>query len=257
MMYPVWHGFKWIDIGIAQIPTYSLLLVIALLYGSFTITYFAHRENAPTDKLSNLLAFSIVFALLFARLGHVFFYDLAYFKTHLWEIPQVWKGGLASHGAAIGFILAVVIYTRIWGNLWYWWVFDRMSIAIPFGAAIIRLGNFANSELYGKVSSCSFCIVFENAGALPRYPVQLMESAAYILLGSIFYTLYFKSWRIKNMGMYTGLMLVSINILRISLEFFKASDIIYFGLNTSQLLSIPFLVLGLVILIASKKGYLN
>ncbi|MEX0811117.1 MAG: prolipoprotein diacylglyceryl transferase [Chitinophagales bacterium] len=246
-----------IDLGFFQIPVYSLLLAIALLYGSFALYFFAYRENAPTDKMSGLLICSIVSSLVFARFAHVFLYDWNYFKTNLWEIPMVWEGGLASHGAAIGFIFGVVFHTRFWGNIWYWWIFDRMAIAIPFGAAIIRLGNFANSELYGKISNCAFCIVFENAGSLPRYPVQLMEAAAYLLLGLILYTLYFKKWKITHLGIYTGLMLTSINILRIALEFFKASDSVFWGLNTSQLLSIPFLFLGLLLMFAGYGKRLN
>ena len=257
MQYPVWHGLKWIEIAGFQIPTYSLLFTTAVLFGSFSIYFFAKKEGAPTNKIASLLTFTVLSGLIFSRLVHVFFYDWSYFQNHLIEIPQIWKGGLASHGGTIGFIVGVVLYTRFWGNLWYWWVFDRMAIGIPIGGAIIRLGNFANSELYGKLSDCSYCIIFANAGVLPRYPIQLMEAGAYFTLGLIFFILYFSNWKTKQFGFYTGALLIGMSSLRIILENFKASEIVYFGMNTGQLLSIPFLVLGLIVIFAAHKKYLN
>lgn len=257
MQYPVWHGLKWIEIVNFQIPTYSLLFLVAVLFGSFSFYFFVKKENAPSDQIANLAAFTILCGLVFSRLAHVFLYDWEYFQHHLIEIPQIWKGGLSSHGGGFGLIFGVVVYTRFWGELWYWWIFDRMAIFIPIVGGFIRLGNFANSELYGKISECSYCIIYANGGALPRYPVQLMEAIAYFALGFILFVLYFNNWKIKQFGFYSGAMLIGLNISRITLEEFKASEIIYFSLNKGQLFSIPFLILGCLLVIAAHKKYLN
>lgn len=257
MEYPIWHGLKWFTCAGIEIPTYSLLFALSIIFGSCSIYFYAQREHAPRDKIASLLSFTVFSGLLFSRLAHVFFYDWAYFQNHLLEIAQIWKGGLSSHGGIFGFIIGVLFYSKYWGNIWYWWVFDRMALGIPIASAIIRLGNFANSELYGKVSSCSYCVIFENVGVLPRYPVQLMEALAYFSLGLILQILYFSKWKIQNFGMYSGIMLSGMSILRIILENYKESETIYAGWNTAQLISVPFLILGCILLFASHKKYLN
>lgn len=255
--FPTWQGMQFFEIGELTIPTYSFLIGLAVIYASVSLYFIAAKEKAPRNRLPGLIGFTIFSGLLFARLFHVIFYDWDYYQSNLWEIPQIWKGGLASHGGALGFVLGIVIHTRFWGNIWYWWLFDRIAIIIPFAAALIRLGNFANSEIYGKISNCSFCLVFQQVDPFPRYPVQLMEAGAYFLTGIILWRLYLKKWKWTNFGYYTALMLIGINLPRFFIEFLKASPEIVLGLNTGQLFSFSFVLIGFFILLAAWRKWLN
>jgi len=150
-----------LEIGSFQLRYYSLMFVIAFSLGWYLTKKIFNRENQPIEKLDSLFIYMIVSILIGARLGHVFFYDWDYFSQHPAEIllPVRFSpkfeftgfSGLASHGAAIGVILAMYLYRRKYPDLKLSWILDRIVIAVASGAIFVRLGNFMNSEINGKI----------------------------------------------------------------------------------------------------------
>jgi prolipoprotein diacylglyceryl transferase len=184
-----------------------------------------------------------------ARLGHCLFYEPEYYLSHPLEILFIWKGGLASHGGSIGVLIAVWLYKRKHPDQGYIWLADRLSIAVAFTAACIRIGNFFNSEILGKPSDLPWAIVFKYAGeTVPRHPAMLYEALSYLILTGLLLILY-KVKEGKKRGQMIGLMLFWIFTSRFFIEFYKENQVAFeneLPLNMGQILSIPFIILGLL-----------
>jgi prolipoprotein diacylglyceryl transferase len=189
-------------------------------------------------------------------LGHCLFYDPVYYLNHPIEILKIWEGGLASHGAAIGILVSLFIYTRREYPPSYIQLLDRMVLPVSLAGFFIRLGNFFNSEIVGTPSSRSWAVVFENVDAIPRHPIQLYEAFAYGFIFILLMLIYRLGNGGKFPGMLLGLFLVSVFSSRFLLEFLKTRQAAYEGtmtLSVGQWLSIPFVVLGLILLARSFK----
>jgi len=173
---------------------------------------------------------------------------------------MVWKGGLASHGAAIAIIIALIIYVKKYKvNLW--WLFDRMAIVIPVSAAFVRLGNLMNSEIYGITTSVPWGFVFaadRGAGKLPRLPTQLYEAFSYLLIALVLIILYRKNIGINRPGLFVGVFLVALFTARFLIEFLKEVQVNFennMSLDMGQWLSVPFILLGIgFIVFALRKN---
>ena len=126
---------------------YGLLFVSGLIIGYFVIKKIFSKENIPNESLDKLVLYTVLATVIGARLGHVFFYEWSYYKDHLGEIIMVWKGGLASHGAALAILISLYLYSKLVVKKPLLWILDRMAAPIAIGATFIRLGNLMNHEI--------------------------------------------------------------------------------------------------------------
>ncbi len=238
------------DTGIFQIHWYGLFFAAAFITGYALTRFIFKRENVSLHFLDPILIYMMVGAVAGARLVHVLFYDPVYYFSHPSQIPAVWNGGLASHGGAIGITLALYIFCRKNPSIKYLWLLDRISVPAVLGGFFIRVGNFFNSEIAGLPSDNPWAIVFSKVDSLPRHPTQLYEALAYLLIFMIIFTTYLRVRTCRN-GLFLGLFLSLTFLARFLLEFTKVrqenfND--FMPLNMGQLLSIPTIIAGLVIL---------
>lgn len=157
-----WDASRGLDLGFFTIRYYSLLFASGFVMGYFIMKRIFQKEGVPQEKLDTLLTYTVVATIIGARLGHVFFYQWDYYSKHPMDILKVWEGGLASHGAVISIIIAIIIYSRKVLKKPVLWMLDRLVITIALAGCMIRLGNFANSEIYGDVGNSSIEMVFTN-----------------------------------------------------------------------------------------------
>jgi prolipoprotein diacylglyceryl transferase len=239
-----------IPIGSFELRWYGLLFALGFFF-AYSVLYMVFKKEKVSFKLLDMLTVYFFVAVLFgARLGHVFFYEWGYYKHHLSEIPKVWEGGLASHGAAIGILLALILYVwRYKVNLW--WLFDRVAIVIPISAAFVRFGNLMNSEIYGHVTTLPWGFVFMRdhaAGLLPRHPTQLYEAFTYLFISALLLILYYRKKGIIRPGLFVGIFLVIMFTARFLIEFLKEVQVEFeksMSIDMGQWLSIPFILLGI------------
>jgi len=251
------------------------MFILAFLVGYNLVKSFFIKENVDQKYLDPMLIYMVVSVFLGARLGEVFFYQWGYYQNHLIEIllpiQESTNGsilglidgykftgfrGLASHGAAIGIYIGLLLFKRKYNFKSLLWIFDRLTIPIAIGGAFVRVGNFFNSEILGKYTNSNWGVIFENRGeSLPRHPAQLYESFGYIVLFIILYKLYNSNIREKE-GILFGYFLIGLFTIRFLIEFVKESqggiETFLPGLSTGQWLSIPFILIGIVFLILRR-----
>ena len=190
------HPFHWdvnpilVQVGALTVRWYGVFFAAAFLVGYRIMQGIYRREGADPAFLDRLLLYMSFEAVLGARVGHVLFYDPHYYATHPLEIVKIWEGGLASHGGAVGILVALYLLTRREGGPPYPWLLDRVAIPIALGGAFIRLGNLFNSEIVGTPTSGWWGVVFDRVDSLPRHPVQLYEAIAYGLIYLLLLSVY-------------------------------------------------------------------
>lgn len=253
-----WNPSEGIDLGFFVIHYYSLMFVIAFTLGWYLMKSIYKREGISLDKLDSLFIYTVLATLIGARLGHVIFYDWDYFQHNLLEIflpvrfePEFeFTGfrGLASHGAAIGIIIAMYLYSKKELQKPVLWILDRIVIPVAFGGIFIRIGNFMNSEIIGKPTNSDFGVVFTKLGEdFARHPAQLYESACYVVVFLILWYTYWKTLKREKLGYIFGLFLVLLWTVRFFVEFVKEPQVgerVNWVLNTGQWLSVPFIIAG-------------
>ena len=248
--------------GFFTIHYYSLMWMFAFILGWFIMKKIYKNENQSNEKLDSLFIYSVVGIMIGARLGHVIFYQPELFKDDFFSIflPFKFKGGfaftgfrgLASHGAAIGMIISMYLYNKKVLQKSVLWILDRVVIPVALGAVFIRLGNFFNSEMVGKPveDSLPWAVVFKDFDNVARHPGQLYEAFGYIFVLLILWFLYWKTKKSEQTGFLFGLFLVLLMTVRLFVENFKIEQVTgredwIFSLNTGQVLSIPFILIGL------------
>lgn len=240
-----------VSIGPITLRWYGLLFASGFLVGLFIVKKMFEEDNAPEEWLDKAFIYIVLGAVIGARLGHVFFYDWAYYSQHPGDIIKIWEGGLASHGGAIGIILALWLYSRLVTGKSILWILDKVVVPTALAGAFIRLGNLMNSEILGKPADVAWAFIFERVDpGTPRHPVQIYEALSYVIIFIILYRIYWKTDRRQKPGYIFGMFLALLFAARFFLEFFKASQGGFetaFGnaLSTGQLLSIPFVLAGL------------
>ncbi len=242
--------------GPFAIRWYGVLFAAAFLVGYAIMVRIYRAEGRPVESLDRLFAFMLVGAILGARLGHVLFYDPDYYVRHPLDILKVWEGGLASHGGAAGIFLALFLATRAAGPP-YLWLLDRVAIPTALGGAFIRLGNFFNSEILGTPTSGGWGVVFERVDAVPRHPVQLYEALAYLLVFALLLAVYRLHLKAGRDGLLLGLFLAAVFAARFLLEFVKTPQASYeadFALSVGQLLSLPFVLAGILLVARALRA---
>lgn len=215
--------------------------------------------------MEKLFIYVIVGILLGARLGLCLFYDPSYYFSNPLEILLPIKKigdsfqfigfqGLASHGGTIGVLIAIGIYCKK-NKINFLWILDKIAIAAPIVAAFIRLGNFMNSEIYGKPTNGNWGVIFQRDDLVPRHPTQLYESFSYLIIFVILLLIY-KKGKQKTNGLILGVALVLIFLARFIIEFFKENQVGFESemlINMGQILSIPFMIIGLILIFVKKK----
>lgn len=263
-----WDPIKYIDLGFFKLHFYSLMWIVAFIIGTIVIKPIYKRENQSREALDSLFIYSVLGLMIGARLGHVIFYQSELFKEDFFSIflPFKFKGGfqftgfqgLASHGAAIGMIISMYVYNKKVIKKTVLWILDRVVIPVAIGGIFVRLGNFINSEIVGKFTNSDYGVIFvQNRENLPRHPAQLYEAFGYIFVFLILLFIYWKTEKRKQEGYIFGLFLVLLWSVRFVVEYVKKSQggiEEYFGnaLSTGQLLSIPFILVGLYFMFIYK-----
>jgi len=245
---------------------YGLLFAIGVLLGYSIVKRIFIKESVPVETLDTLFVYVIVGTILGARLGHCLFYEPSYFFQHPMEIllpikkiGGVYKfigfQGLASHGGTIGVLIAILLFYRK-NKINLLWLLDRIAIAVPVTATFIRLGNFMNSEIYGKPTNGNWGVVFQKDDLIPRHPTQLYEAFAYFLIFIILQFLYKSNLTKRGDGLLFGIFLVLLFSARLIIEFFKENQEAFenqMPLNMGQILSIPFIIFGVLIILWRLK----
>ncbi|MDT4331609.1 prolipoprotein diacylglyceryl transferase [Methylomonas sp. MED-D] len=242
------------DIGFVKIRWYGLMFAMGFVGSFLTMQWMYQREGKNVEELDTLLWYMVIATILGARLGHTLLYDPAYYLSHPLKILAIWEGGLASHGATLGIILALYLYRRRYGD-GFFWLLDRVSIPTALAGALIRIGNFFNSEILGTPSEQPWAVVFSRIDPLPRHPVQLYEAACYLAIYAICLTIYRK--HADKPGFSFGCFLTLLFSVRFGLEYFKTEQAMYetaWAITTGQLLSIPFVLAGVACIVWSLKN---
>jgi prolipoprotein diacylglyceryl transferase len=258
-------------IGSVSIRWYGILFAMAFVVSYLLMKKIFQKAGVGAYFLDKLTLYMFLGVLIGARLGHCIFYEPAYYFSHPIEmfLPINSDGqfigyqGLASHGAAIGILIASWLYCRK-TRIPFLWVIDRLVLAVCFAGASIRLGNLMNSEIYGTPTSLPWGFVFVRDGqSLPCHPTQLYEALAYIALGLALYFYSIRKIR-KNtppaQGEVFGIFLIGLFLARFLIEFLKNPQEIWeqtLPLDMGQWLSLPFIAIGVVILILSHKHQLG
>lgn len=257
LLYVHWHVNPDIfHIGGITVRWYGVLFVSGFILGYYIFRKFFKREGIPADKVIDPLLYTLLIATLVgARLGHCIFYQPEYYFGSLegfLEIFQPWKGGLASHGGAVALVLAMIWFARKYGRKYDFdavWLLDHLAIATAFAGAFIRFGNLFNSEIYGDVTTLPWGFIFELRGETePKHPTQLYEALSYLILGIILVLLYNKRLEKTYRGTFIGLFLVGCFGMRFLIEFIKEPQVefeVNMALDMGQILSIPFILLGI------------
>lgn len=254
------------SIGQLSIRWYGLMFALAFLSGYLVFTRFLATERLSSEMLDQLLIYIAVGTVVGARLGHCFFYEPDYFLANPLEILKIWKGGLASHGAAIGIPLSLWLYIRK-HKLSFLWLIDRIVIVVALGGAFIRLGNLFNSEIYGLPTDLPWGFEFvrdrlydSNTGDLlptvARHPTQLYESLSYILIFVALFIFYRKRYKKVRDGFIFGVFMILLFSARFFIEFVKNDQVAFeagMQFNMGQLLSLPFILAGVAMILWTAK----
>lgn len=256
--YIVWNvNPQIVRLGPLSLRWYGVLFALGFFIGYLIFQRFFKKENLPLELLDKLTLYMVIGTVIGARLGHVFFYDAKYYLSHPIEILEVWQGGLASHGAAIGILLALWLFVRKY-KISYAWLLDRIVITVALAGCFIRLGNLMNSEIYGIQTSLPWGFIFERNGEqLPKHPTQIYEALGYLFIFIILMRLNNKKPGWLHDGHIFGLFLILIFAFRFLVEFIKQDQSAFeahMALNMGQILSIPFVLGGALIFYYAGKG---
>ena len=186
----LWDFPNHIPIAGFELRFYSLMFIISFVLGQYGMQYVFKKENVNPKLMDSLVYWMVGATIIGARLGHVFFYDWGYYKNHLGEILMVWKGGLASHGAAISIVLAMIWWSKRIAKKHPIWTLDRIVIVVALAGGFIRMGNWFNSEIYGAPANSSVETVFVEAGraSIERGYGENVKSLTFDETGTVFTT---------------------------------------------------------------------
>lgn len=270
LLYILWNpDLEIFRIGNFAIRWYSTCWLIGLALAYFIVKWLYKDQKVKDAYFDPLFIYCFLGILIGARLGHCLFYQPEYFLsswTHVVEmflpIHQMadgsWKftgyEGLASHGGTIGLMVALYLYYRKTGmNLWH--VLDDIAIATPITACFIRLGNLMNSEIIGTPTNVPWAFIFERVDMMPRHPGQLYEAIAYFFFFFVMLHFYKRTSKKVGTGFYFGLCLTLIFTFRFFIEYTKDIQVDFESgmiFNMGQLLSIPFIILGIACMRGGK-----
>lgn len=277
------------DIGFLKIHYYSLMWILAFVMGWYVMKNIFETDKIDIKILDPLFLYAFLGVIIGARLGELFYNIDSYWGQPpgkvlievflpVQENPQAstmfgllqgyeFSGfrGLASHGATLGFLLSSYLFNRKYLKKNLMWLLDRVAITVPLGGAAIRVGNFINSEIVGKQTDVPWAVKFVNQSSgygevVARHPAQLYEAICYVIIFFIIWHIYKKTNKKYQMGYIFGLFFILLWSVRFFVEFFKedqgdefVAEALNIGLNNGQILSIPFILLGVIIMTTSKN----
>jgi len=265
------HNFSpvLIDLGLFQIRWYSLAYILGIAIGwVYAIKIIKKLEKnkynfIPIKKshFDDLIIYLVLGIVVGGRLGYAIFYNFEYYSQNFFEILKLWKGGMSFHGGLLGVIVSVLIFSKKTKTNFFKYS-DIISCAAPIGIFLGRIANFINGELYGKISSLPWAVIFPNTENVARHPSQIYEAISEgIILFILINFLALKKQLLIKTGFISGIFLISYSILRIFSENFREPDehlgffFNYFSLGT--LLSLITLVTGILIILFIKKNEQN
>lgn len=246
-----------------EIRYYGVLFAAALFVGYYLMRWQFRRGGYGDEKAEALFLYAALGIIIGARLGHVLFYEPGRFLSNPVEILRIWHGGLASHGAAIGVLLALWLFKRK-HRVPYVEVTDRLAMSIALCSSFIRIGNFLNSEIVGRAWDGPWAVVFTRYDSVPRHPSQIYEVLMSWIVFGILYLVDRHYEEERPRGMISSILLIGYFTLRFVVEFFKERQVDAiqqtvqqgdFSLTMGQYLSIPFVLAGVGWLVyALRKG---
>jgi phosphatidylglycerol---prolipoprotein diacylglyceryl transferase len=242
------------SIGSFEVRWYGLLFALAFVFGQRIMTKIYVAEGRTEGDVDVITLYMIVGTVVGARLGHTLFYQPEYYLSNPIDILKIWEGGLASHGATIGILLALWLFSRK-QKFDYMWVLDRIVIVVALGGAFIRLGNLMNSEIFGRPTDLPWGFIFlrqSEYSHVPRHPTQLYEAFSVFLLFVLLYWLWKKYKEALPRGLLFGIFVTALFTFRFLVEFLKEDQVAKeatMALNIGQQLSIPLILAGLIILL--------
>ena len=257
--YIVWDVNPVLIDSFVQIRYYSLMFAIGFWLGFNIVAKMFKHDGAPENWLFSLLIWVVCATIIGARLGHVFFYEWDYYSQHPEHIWRTWEGGLASHGGSIAIIIAVFLYSKFTTKLSPLWTFDRLVIPIALVGALIRIGNLMNSEIYGGPTDLPWGFIFVRGNewpGVPVHPTQIYEALCYLALFGVLMWMYWKKHAQRRPGLIFGVFLTWLFGARFLIEFVKNDQVAReatMTLNLGQQLSIPFIIIGIGLIIWAMK----
>ena len=261
--YIVWDVNPELIDSFISLRWYSLMFLIGFLVGYKIVEKMFKHEGAPEKWLGSLLLWVMVGTIVGARLGHVFFYAWDYYSQHPIEILYTWEGGLASHGGAIGVLLAVLAFSKFTAKRSALWTFDKLVVAVAMVAGLIRLGNLFNSEIFGHATDLPWGFMFVNSpewhamyAGQACHPTQIYEALCYFALFALLMWMYWKKDAQTPPGLLFGTFLVGTFLTRFCIEFIKNDQVDFeasMTLNMGQWLSIPFVLAGIGLIIYAMR----
>jgi phosphatidylglycerol:prolipoprotein diacylglycerol transferase len=236
------------SLGPLEVRYYGLLIACALVTGYYLWNWQMRKAGYDPDQFIAFPFYIVILAVLGARLGHCFFYDPSYYLTHPLSIIKVWRGGLSSHGAAIGILAAVFLYSHI-KKIPLYLVLDSNSFVAALIATLVRIGNFMNSEIVGRITDLPWCvrfIRFQDGGRYCRHPSQLYEACFGLLIFIGLLLLERRLGKTRPPALLSGIFMVAYFSCRFLVEFVKERHILSPAspLTMGQYLSIPFFLIG-------------
>jgi len=251
-MKPLAIGYPPLDpialrIGPVSVRWYGLAYVVGFAAAWLVIRDLDRRWRVglTLDDQFTMVLGAVVGVLLGGRLGYVLFYNLPFYVAHPLGVFAVWDGGMSFHGGLAGIIVAGLIVARVL-RVPFWTLADMVAVGAPLGLLLGRLANFVNAELWGRVTTVPWGVVFPGAGPLPRHPSQVYEA---LLEGALlFVVLWVLSRRARPQGLLFGVLLAGYGCARIFVEFFREPDVqvgfVLGGVTMGQLLTLPVLAAG-------------
>lgn len=248
------------SLGPLTVRWYGLLFALSFVLGYLIMQKIFKKEHISQKVLDQLATFMIIATIVGARLGHCLFYEPEKYLSNPLDILMIWEGGLASHGAALGILVALFWFSKK-NKKPYFWILDRIVIVVALAGFFIRMGNLMNSEIFGYVTDLPWGFIFKRAydpalAVNPRHPTQLYEGLSYLAIFFFLYWYYFKKDGKPQAGFLFAMFLILVFTARFLIEFLKEPQVEFeqsMTLNMGQWLSIPFVLIGLVILYFSLK----
>ncbi len=241
------------SVGSFEIRYYSLGWLAALAIGGWMFHNFVKREGYPPKMFDSAFWWGVLSTIIGARLGHCLFYDAGYYLSHPLEILNLRQGGLASHGAAVGLLFGLWMFSRR-NKVPYLWPLDRVMLPVTVGGAFVRLGNLMNSEIYGVETDLPWGFVFTRAGeTVAKHPTQIYEAICYVIVFFVLLWLYYgRDMGRRRPGILLGVGLIGVFLSRFFIEYIKNPQEAFeadLPLLMGQWLSIPFVVLGIWVIV--------
>jgi len=262
-----------LQLGPLTIRWYGLMWATGIWATLLITTKIFKYEKLPQEWVDKLFMYTVIGAIAGARLGHCLFYEWQllpepvqflgitfnygnHYLSNPWEMLYVWRGGLASHGGAIGILIAMILFNKNVSKKGINWIFDRLLIGVTLCGAAIRFGNLMNSEIYGDITSLPWGFIFVRTGETqPMHPTQIYEMLYCLITFAIMWWMYWKKEAYKQNGLLFGVFLIGVWGSRFVLEFIKLNQEAFesnMPLNMGQWLSLPLIIWGIGLIIRAK-----